>query len=622
MKKTAFVCFGSDRERNPLVYQELPRRESGEEFFLLFSPVTGSHEGMLRELFRDTISASRLGHPSSYFLGFLKRFKALAGNVDRAEDILSAVSITAMIRRGEEIYLFSNRSIEVMHWDAASAKAERIQKYPGIAEISLKEEKDQGDLFEQPVEDLFTLRYFRVREGDHTLLLVPSREFFGRFREQFNNSVFFPSFEIPGESGIDLETTHTFAAIHWDTIERVPGERSIMQHKRKRIPLPVMVGVPTLIIMLLILFIPRGDKQPGGEIEDHAPLLSVQEGEALNPAPEAVLKETKEVTGEVSLVEAWKKGFDHPVTSSPSFCGGRIFFGCRDGALYAYSPEGEMLWQYKSGGGIGASPFCIGDRVVSANYNGDIFCLDSGSGAELWTFAASDKIVGTPQIRGDLVVVGTMEGNLIALGLEDGSRRWAKKIGEAVWASATIGKDYVLAATTEGSLVKLDHGGKIIWTAKPGGGIRSAPACMDSRDLIVFGTKDNYLYAYSLSEGNLMWRHLCGGEINAPPISNGSEILVGCDDGHLYALTISGQRKWRRSLGGTVLSRPYIMEDVVFVTTYSSKIYAIDIASGEIRSEYSTSSPVYSSPLVTGDRVFFGSNGGVFYSLWIHGGRG
>ena len=119
-----------------------------------------------------------------------------------------------------------------------------------------------------------------------------------------------------------------------------------------------------------------------------------------------------------------------------------------------------------------------------------------------------------------------------------------------------------------------------------------------------------------------MWRHLCGGEINAPPISNGSAILVGCDDGHLYALTMSGQRKWRKSLGGIVLSRPYIMEDVVFVTTYSSKIYAIDIESGKIRSEYRTSSPVYSSPLVTGDRVFFGSNGGVFYSLWIHGGRG
>lgn len=621
MKKTAFVCFGSDKGRSPLVYQELPRRENGEEFFLLFSPVVGPHEGMLRELFRDTISASRLGHPSSYFLGFLSRFKSLARTVDRAEEILSTVSITAMIRRDEEIYLLCNRSTELMHWDSVSAIAEPMQRYPGVTEISLKEEKDQGDLFEQPVEDFFTLRHFRIREGDHTLLLVPSKEFFGRFRRQFNDSVFFPSFEIPEETGIDLETTHTFAAIHWDTLERVQGERAIMQQKRKRIPLPVIVGVPTLVIMLLILFMPRGEKQPGGEIDDQAPLLSAQE-EAEKPASEKAAEETGTERTEVSLVEAWKKEFDHPVTSSPAFCDGKIFFGCRDGSLYSYSPEGEMLWQYKSGNGIGATPFCVGDRLVGANYGGDIFCLETGSGKNIWTFAANDRIVCSPRIRGDLVVVGTMQGNLIALDLKDGSRSWAKKVGEAVWASSTIGKDYVIVATTDGSLVKLDHGGKIMWTAKPGGGIRSTPLCMDDRDLVVFGTQDNYLYAYSLSAGNLMWRHLCGGEVNAPPISNGSEILVGCDDGHLYALTVSGQRKWRKSLGGTVLSKPHIMNETVFVTTYGSKIFAIDIADGDIRSEFSTSSPVYSSPLVAGDRVYFGSNGGIFYSLWIHGGRG
>ena len=254
MKKTAFVCYGSDKGRNPLVYQELPRRESGEEFFLLFSPVTGLHEGMLRELFRESISVSRLGHPSSYFLGFINRFKSLAGTVDRAEEILSAVSIAAMIRRGDQIYLLCNRSTELMHWEAVSAREERIQHYPGVTEISLKESKEQGDLFEQPVEDLFILRHFRIREGTHSLLLAPSRDFYGRFREQFNNSVFFPSFDIPEESGIDLETTRTFAAIHWNTVEGVPEERAIMQHKRKRIPLPVLVGVPTLIIMLLIIF--------------------------------------------------------------------------------------------------------------------------------------------------------------------------------------------------------------------------------------------------------------------------------------------------------------------------------------------------------------------------------
>jgi outer membrane protein assembly factor BamB len=627
MKKSAFVCFGSDRGRDPLVYQEIPRRESGEEFFVLFSPGSGPHEGLLRELFRDTISASRLGHPSSYFIGFLNRFESLVRTMDRAEDILSSVTVTVMIRRDEEIYLLSNRSTEVIHWDALSGRAEALHSYPGVTEISLKKEKEQGDLFEQSLEDLFALRKFKVREGNHTLLMVPSKEFFARFGEQFKNSVFFPSFQIPEDSGIDLETTRTLAAMHWDTTNGAAETKEVplrmQQEKRKKIPLPIMVGVPTLVIMLIILFSPRGEKRPVIDVEGQAPLLAVQGGgEEEQGSPEAVVEESRTQASVISLEEAWKKVFDHPVTSSPAHCGGRIFFGCRNGSLYAYSTEGEMLWQYKSGDGIGASPFCSGDRVISANYRGDVFCLDGKTGGKTWSFAARDKIVSSPQIRGDLVVVGTMEGNLIALGLKDGSRRWAKKIGESIWANPTVGKDYVIAATTDGSLVKLDHAGKIIWTAKPGGGIRSTPACMDEHDLVVFGTKDNYLYAYSLSAGNLMWRHLFGGEINAPPISNGSEILVGCDDGNLYALNMSGQRLWRRSLGGTVLSKPYIMGGLALVTSYSSKIFAIDIASGEIKSEFSASSPIYSSPLVTGNRVYFGSNAGIFYSLRIHGGSG
>jgi outer membrane protein assembly factor BamB len=380
-----------------------------------------------------------------------------------------------------------------------------------------------------------------------------------------------------------------------------------------------MVGIPTLIIVLLILFMPRGNEQPGENIEEQVPLLGVEEDVAESSESRSASSSPVSKAIDVSLVEAWKKGFEQPITSSPSFCEGRLFFGCRDGVLYAYDPDGEMLWRYESGSGIGASPCCTGERVVGANYGGDIFCLDSNSGSAMWRFAAGDRIVSSPQISGSLVVVGTMEGNLIALNLADGTRRWAKKIGEAIWANITIGKDYVIAATTDGSLAKLDHEGKILWTAKPGGGIRSTPACLEGRDLIIFGTKDNYLYAYSLSEGNLMWRHLCGGEINAPPVSNGSEIFVGCDDGNVYALSMSGQRKWRRSLGGTILSKPYILGDIVLVTAYSSKICAIDIESGDIRSEFSTTSPVYSSPLVAADRVYFGSNGGTFYSLWIRG---
>ncbi len=621
MKKTAFVCFGNDKGHNPLVYQELPRRESGEEFFVFFSPIAGRDNEPLRELFRDAISISRLGHPTHYFYQFVHRFKELSATVDRASEMLKDVRIAIMIRRGKECFLFRNEHVEAIHWDGVRTDARELSYYEDLEVIPLKESKDQGDLFEQPIEEMFVLNRFRLAEGDHTILLVPSKDFYGRFKESFRNSVLFPSFEIPDEAGVDLDTSNTFPAIHWNTVRETRQVQP--SRKRRRVPLPAIVGAATLIIVMIILFIPRQKELETVGDPEGEPLLSAVDEGARNDSdqpPVAAAEETG-MERKVSLVEAWKKDFDAPVTSSPVTCGDRVLFGCRDGSIYAYTHGGEMVWQYRTGGGIGASPFCASGKVIGANYSGDVVCLDLEKGEKIWSFAAREKIVSSPKARGDMAIIATMGGNLMALDMKDGRLLWAKKIGEEIWATSTIGKDYIISATTDGSLVKLNHKGDILWSAKPGGGIRSTPLCLDGEDLVVFGTKDKYLYGYSLSTGNLMWRYSCGGEVNAPPVRAGSSILVGSDDGNLYAVSTNGQLVWRVSLQGTILSKPFVEGDNAFVTAYSSKVFAIDIRNGEIESEFQASSPIYSSPHIEGDRIFFGSNGGIFYSLWIHGGK-
>ena len=76
--------------------------------------------------------------------------------------------------------------------------------------------------------------------------------------------------------------------------------------------------------------------------------------------------------------------------------------------------------------------------------------------------------------------------------------------------------------------------------------------------------------------------------------------------------------KWRRAVGGAVLSKPLVMDDQVFVTHYGSKLVAVERETGEVSGEFKADSPIYSSPAYSGDRLFFGSNGGVFYVLNLH----
>jgi outer membrane protein assembly factor BamB len=167
--------------------------------------------------------------------------------------------------------------------------------------------------------------------------------------------------------------------------------------------------------------------------------------------------------------------------------------------------------------------------------------------------------------------------------------------------------------------VRLDHNGKIEWRVKPGGGILSSPLCLEGDDLIVFGSKDTYIYAYSLSRGSLMWRAVTGGQVNGAAVSDGETILIGSDDGYIYALSLSGQIRWKRDLGGAVKSRPLIVEGTALITSYGARIYALNVQSGEITGEHRVDAPVYSSPIHDGTKVYFGSNDGTFHALWMYG---
>jgi outer membrane protein assembly factor BamB len=425
---------------------------------------------------------------------------------------------------------------------------------------------------------------------------------------------------------MELEASRTFPVIHLRTGSGKEGE-TMTERKRplKRLSFPMVAGILTAVLAILYFFGPLRQDEPARDISDPAIPLSAEDGgvgEEEGSAGENASAQAEPAGRTVTLHEAWKKDFSKPITSSPACHEGRVIFGCRDGALYAFSAAGEPLWKHPTSNGIGASPACIDDRVIAANYDGDVFCLDVTSGEDIWSYPMKAKIVSTPQVQGNLVVVGTMEGRLTALDLRSGTKIWSQKLGSGIWANVSIGKAYIIAATTDGSLVKLKHDGSIEWRINTGAGILSSPLCMDDENLVIFGTKDQYIYAYSLSDGDLMWRVATGDEANGSPVTDGSSIYIGSADGNLYALSKSGQLKWKRSLGGAILSRPLIIDDTIYVTSYASKLAAIDAVSGSIIGEYKTGSPIYSSPAHDGRRVFFGSNAGSFYSLWLYGESG
>ncbi|MBN1885622.1 MAG: PQQ-binding-like beta-propeller repeat protein [Candidatus Krumholzibacteriota bacterium] len=627
MKKTAFVCLGSDGYDNAFVYQELPRRSDGEEFFVFVSPGDPSRGPALRRLFRDAISDSRLGSPSVFFARLVERLETAAGGTP-VDELMAGILFVAMIRRGEEIHLLRGKDCVAIHRNAVTGEEGPLASACAVAEVPLRAEREQKDLFSTFAEDLFVLERFRLPAGRHALVFVPSREFIERNRRVLGDSVFFPSFEAPDGRGVDIKAERTFPALCWDLHRASAGTRSRAGLLR-RIPLPAAVGAIAAVVAVLLIFGPwfrGGGETPAGTnvllsaADD--PAGTIPSPEAEEPADDPPTEETvapAAVAPAIDLGESWKKKFPAPVTSSPVVDGDRIYFGCRDGNLYAYNPNGTFAWKHESGEGIGAIPVLAGGRVIGANYAGRVFCLDAETGAPRWTFEAGARVVSRPYVTEGLVIVGTMTGRLTALQIDDGSEAWSQSIGTEIWAGVAGCGNAVLAATTDGALVKLTSAGEIVWRAKPGGGIRTTPLCMEEDGIVVFGTSSGYIYGYTIDSGDLMWRFGAGHPVNGSPTAGGRTIVVGADDGTVFALDRSGRLLWKKDAGGAIKSTPAVGGGAVFVTTYGSRLVAIDLATGKAIDEYTTASPVYSSPAIGGERIFFGSNGGVLYALSLHG---
>jgi eukaryotic-like serine/threonine-protein kinase len=620
MGRTCFIAAGSGAGSTALTYHETSRRTGRKEFFVFVRPDRAEHDPPLRELFRRIVSSSRLGHPARFFEGIVDGMNELPG-IPGGDAHLDESMILVVLRLGEEYWVLRNRRIVPIHYDAATGREGTTETLAGRREIPLDRSERQGELFTKRAQDHLVLERFTMPPGEHTILMTPSREFVRRYRGVLLDSILFPSFEVPDDGEVRIETNAAFPAIHWRSgmgaeERKKERKRGIEMIKRSA---PIIAGAVALIAAVILIFDPFGREEEqrrdvllGAGETDRDDAVAGERGET-GPAALETAEPSAAAVG-VTLTEGWRKKFDAPVTSSPAVCGDLVAFGCRDGHLYAFSEDGTLRWTYKAKEGVGASPLCIDGRIVGADYEGNVFCLDSGSGALVWNYRAGERVVSSPQSSGRRVIVCTMGGRVIALDPGSGDRVWSQKIGESVWATPATGRDYVIAASTDGSLVRLSGDGSVVWRVAPGGSIHSSPLCIEDDDLVIVGTGDSFLLGYSLGDGSLKWRYAAGAEIRSTPVFAEGRVFVGTESGDLIAVDLLGRELWKHNTGGAIRSRPLAVNGVVFVTTYNSRLSAFNAEDGSPVGDYRAESPLYSSPAFHDGRIYFGSNGGFLHA--------
>ena len=192
------------------------------------------------------------------------------------------------------------------------------------------------------------------------------------------------------------------------------------------------------------------------------------------------------------------------------------------------------------------------------------------------------------------------------------------------------------SGTFDAAGVPVLHGLK--WRFAAGGPIVSTPVVQDGA--IYFGSNDKRLYALDDRTGALRWKYETQGRVSASPAVAGGRVYFGSYDGNFYALdAATGTLAWKfategerrfsaRNLHGmdpaaetmpdpfdVFLSSPVITGETVYFGSGDGNVYALAAASGALRWKFRTGGVVHASPAIANGVVYVGSWDTYLYAL-------
>jgi outer membrane protein assembly factor BamB len=110
---------------------------------------------------------------------------------------------------------------------------------------------------------------------------------------------------------------------------------------------------------------------------------------------------------------------------------------------------------------------------------------------------------------------------------------------------------------------------------------------------LVIGSRAGKLAALATQDGQILWATPLSGGIDAEARFDGprGQVYVGSDDGNFYAATVDGAVRWSYKSKGAIERAPEIDSQLVYFTTASDRVIALEAATGKYRWQYEREMP-------------------------------
>jgi eukaryotic-like serine/threonine-protein kinase len=299
------------------------------------------------------------------------------------------------------------------------------------------------------------------------------------------------------------------------------------------------------------------------------------------------------------------------VISSPAIDASTAYVGSTDGNMYAVNlATGDQKWKFATAARITSSPAIERGTVYFSSYDGNFYAVDAFAGKLKWKFqTAGEHRFAAKHLHGSLPEAETMPDPF-----------------DFYLSSPTLSEDALYFGSGDGNVYSLDAAsGKLNWKFTTGDVVHASPAVANGT--VYVGSWDSYFYAIDAASGKEKWRFKTGvdpdthnqvGIQSSAAVADGI-VYFGCRDSNFYALDSStGQKKWSfNNKGSWVITSPAVYDGKVYFGTSDTKqFFAFDAkAGGSPVLSLKFTWPIFSSPAIAGDTVYFGSHNGVLTAV-------
>ncbi|MFN0053541.1 MAG: PQQ-binding-like beta-propeller repeat protein [Planctomycetales bacterium] len=292
--------------------------------------------------------------------------------------------------------------------------------------------------------------------------------------------------------------------------------------------------------------------------------------------------------------EVWRHDHGKRIAVAPTLDQDQLYFGSAEGVTALHREHGRPMWKTEIPQGADeAAPIAVDGRVFASGYDGRTYALDRRTGMILWTHDFSGDAPDDPP--------GFV-----------GKQARFQTIAARPGGSACDGQLFYQSVFDQCRVIALDCAtGERRWTFQAAGWMSAAPTIVGDR--LYVSSQDGHMYCLDRQTGTLIWKFQSPGWFQSRVAVREGTVFMIHHRGRLYLLDDETGMPLNTFQMNDDLARdslhgggPLLSGRTVYFSIGNGQVYAVDIASGEVRWKLQPSehSRTHSQLATDGKRLF------------------